>query len=85
MVGNPSRKSDSGLEASRRSGSGRDAHPKVREWSRDPPGGPGVVERPNRSSWIGREALLEIWEWSGGPPGGLGVVERPSRRFGSGR
>ena len=44
------------------SGSGRKAHPKVREWSGGPPKGPGVVGRPFRRSKSGQEALLEVQE-----------------------
>ena len=39
-------------------GSGPEAIPKVWEWSEDPPGGTGVVERPSRRSGSGLEAFL---------------------------
>ena len=48
---------------SRRSGvvrSGQDTLPEVRERSRGPPGGPGVVGSLSRSSRSGREALSEV-------------------------
>ena len=74
---------------SRRSGSGWEALPEVREWSGVPPGGPGVVGRPScRSGWPirtsgnGCEALPEVREWSVSPPEGPedpGVVGSPSR------
>ena len=56
------------------SGSGQDALPEVQEWSDNPPGCPGVVERPSRMSGNGRETLpdfaerwdtfLDVREWS---------------------
>ena len=70
MIGNPPR----------RSGSGREAHKEVREWTAGPiggsglpSGGSGVVGRPSLSSRSDREVLLEgrdafpeFREWSGG-------------------
>ena len=54
--------------------SGREALPKVREWSGVPPGGTGVVGRTSGMSESGREALPEVREalpedqvWSEGP------------------
>ena len=54
------------------SGSGLEALPDVRKWSRglpgypEWPGGPpkilGVVDRPSRMSECGRNALPEVWE-----------------------
>ena len=38
------------------SGSGRKVHPDDSEWSRGPPGCPGVVRRPSRMSGIGGDA-----------------------------
>ena len=73
-----------------RSGSGREAFPKI-----SPHKGPGVVGRSHQRSgslWeallkvrSGQEALAEVRERLGGPSGGLGVVGRPSERSGSGR
>ena len=74
---------------SRMPGSGRDAlqvvqewaefSPNVYGWSAGPPGCPGVVGRPYRTSGIdvstsrmsgtGRETLLDVREWSVGRPG----------------
>ena len=55
----------------RRSGKGRQAHPKVREESGGPPGGlEGGVRRPTRRSKRGREAHFDVWKGAGGPPGG---------------
>ena len=59
---------------SRRSMSGREALPEVREWSGGLPGGPGVVGWLFRGSDSGGEALPEVREWSGGFPRGPGVV-----------
>ena len=57
----------------------------IREWSGDPPRGPGVVGRPSWRSGSGQEAFPEAWvalpnvqEWLGGPYKGQGVVVRPS-------
>ena len=50
------------------SGSGSEALPNVREWSRGPPGCPGVIQRPSRMSDSGREDIPVVREWSGGPP-----------------
>ena len=47
----------------RKSGSGREALSKVREWLGGPPGGPGVVEKPSRRSVSSWEALPEVREW----------------------
>ena len=66
---------------SRRSGSSREALPKVRVWS-------GAVGRPSRQSKVvGRPSQRYGFgrEWSGHPPGSQGVVGRPYRRYGSGR
>ena len=61
---------------SRRAGSGRKAIPEGREWSKGPPGGPGVVRRQSLWARSGREAIPEGREWSGGSPGGLvGTLE----------
>ena len=67
----------------------------VREWSRGPSGGAGVVSRlswrtevvrrPSRRPESGREALPKGRQWSGGPPSEPGVVGRPSRRAESGQ
>ena len=43
--------------------SGWEAFPDVREWSRGPPGCPGVVGRPSRMSGSVREALPVVQEW----------------------
>ena len=45
------------------SGSRLDALLNVREWSVDPAGCPGVVDKPSRMSKSGREALPDVWEW----------------------
>ena len=50
------------------SGSGWEALTEAWEWSRDPPGCPGVVGRPYRMFESGWEALPDVQEWSGGPP-----------------
>ena len=50
------------------SGSGWEALPKVWVWSRCPPKGPEMVEKPAWRFGKGREALSEVQEWSGGPP-----------------
>ena len=50
------------------SGSGREAIPDVRMWSRGRPGWPGVVVSPSWMSGSIREALPDVREWSGGPP-----------------
>ena len=75
-----------------RSSSGRETLREVLELSGGPPEGPGVVERPSRSSksptlkfGSGRESLLEVREWSRGPPVVLGVVGRLTQRSWSGR
>ena len=60
--------------SSRRSGSGVEAHPEVREFLVGPPGCLGVVERSSRRSGSGREALPKVREWSGDPSEGPGVV-----------
>ena len=82
------------------SGYGREALPDVREWSGDPPGFTGVVEKPSQMFGRGREALLDealpdFWEWLRGPPrftgvvgsprGFAGVVGKASQMSGSGR
>ena len=76
----------------RRSGSGQDALPKVREalpyireWSGDPHRSLGMVGRPSRRSVIGREAFPKVQVWSEGPPKDPGLVGRSSRQSGSGR
>ena len=73
-------------------GSGREAHPDVREWSGGPNGWsgdipkcPGVVGRTARMPGCGRKALLDVRKWSGGIPSCLGVVGSPSRTSESGR
>ena len=63
---------------SRRSESGREALPEVREFSGGPPGGPGLVGS-------GREVLKKLLEWSRGRPGGPVVVGMPSQWSGNGR
>ena len=75
-----------------RSGSGREALPKGREWLVGPledPGGPlkvpGVLRRLSQRSQSGREALPEVQKWSVGPPGGVEMVGRPSQMSGSSR
>ena len=55
--------------------SGRQALPKVWEWSGGSPGGLGVVGRPFQRTRNGRTTLSEIRERLGGPP----------KRAGSGR
>ena len=79
----------------RRSKSGQEGLPEIREWLGSFPGCPGVVGKPARRSGSGRvalrrsgsgwEALLEVWECSGYPPGGPRVVGRLSRLSESGR
>ena len=54
------------------SGSGRGAHPDVREWSGGPPGCLEVVGRDSRKSESDQEALPDVQEWSGGPLGCVG-------------
>ena len=56
------------MSPSRMSVSGREAHPNVREWSRGPPGCPGVVRRSFGSLGV-----------VGGPPGCPGVFWKPYR------
>ena len=63
---------------SRMSGSGREIHPEVREWSGGPPGGPEGVGSTFRRPGSVREALPEVRIWSG-------VVRTPFQRTGSGR
>ena len=63
--------------------SGWEALPDVREWSRDPPGCPGVVKRPSRMSGSGRESLTGVRQLLGVSPGYPGVVGRPSYMSGS--
>ena len=46
------------------SGSGRETHLDLREWSEGPLGCPGVVGRPSWMTWSGREALPDVREWS---------------------
>ena len=46
------------------SGSGREALSDVWEWSRSPPGCPGVVRMPSRMTGSGPEALRDFREWS---------------------
>ena len=77
------------------SGSDREAHPDVREWSGGLPnvrelfGVPHecleVVERPSRMSGSGWESLPDGWEWSKDYPECPGVFKRPSRISGSGQ
>ena len=71
---------------SRMSGSGREALPNVRKWSRGLPGSPRLVEMPSWMSGSGREVVGSgpprcpvVPERSGGPSGCLGVVGRPYR------
>ena len=71
------------------SGSGREAFPDVRVWSRGPFGCPGVVVRPARMSGCEREALPDVLEalpnvreGSEDPPRCPGFVGRPSRMSG---
>ena len=45
------------------SGGGQEILPDVWEWSGDPPGCPGVVDRPSRMSGSGREAIADVREW----------------------
>ena len=66
-------------------GSGREALPDVREWSRLPPGCPGKVGRPSRMSGSVHEAHQDVRECSGGSPGCPGVIGIPSRMSASGR
>ena len=42
----------------------------VRDWSGDPPGGPGLVGGPSRRFGTGRETLQEVRDRSGEPLGG---------------
>ena len=56
------------------SGSGREDLPDVREWSRGPPGCPGVIGRPTQMFASGRESLSNVQE----ALQMSGVVERPS-------
>ena len=82
---------------SRRVGSGRQAFPVDREWSRGPPGEPGVVGRPyrrpgvvkrpswrSRVVWNGLVAFSMDRKWSEGHSRGMGVVERYFRMVRSG-
>ena len=62
VVGMPSRMSANGQKASRKSASGRNAIPDVREWSGGPPGCQLVVGRFSRMSVISEEALQDVWE-----------------------
>ena len=71
MVGKPTLRSRKGRVALPGVENGWEALPEVREWSRGPPKGPGVV----------RKALPDVRQWSGGPLGGPGVDERLSRIF----
>ena len=89
------RRAGSGREPSRWASSGRRVLPEVREWSGNPPGGPGMIKRPSRKAGSGQEslpegrewlgALQEGMEWSSGPTGCPGVDGRPSRWSGSGQ
>ena len=54
--------------------SGPEALPDVREWSRFPPGNPGVVGRPSRMSGSCQEALTDVRQLSGDTPRCLEVV-----------
>ena len=72
------------------SGSGREAFPDVREWSRISLGSSGVVGRPSRLSGNGPETLPDVREplpdgreWSGASLGSTEVVGRPSWMSGS--
>ena len=60
------------------SGSDRESHPNVQEWSGGPSGCLGVVQRPSRMLGSGRE-------WLGGPSECPEVVGRSSRMSESGR
>ena len=62
----------------------REALPVDQEWSGGFSGGPGVVEKPSRSTRSSREAPSKGQEWSRGLPVGPGVVERPTQRDGGG-
>ena len=72
---------------SQMSGSGREAVPDVREWSKDYLECLRVVKRPtqmsksgrrpSRMSGSGREAVLDVQEWSRGPPECPKVVGGP--------
>ena len=72
--------SESGREASRMSGSGREAILDVREWSGGPPGCLGVVERTSRMSGSCQETLSDC-----GRPSQMGMVGSPSSMSESGR
>ena len=58
VVGRPSRWSESGRKAYRRSGRVFETLPEVRKWSSGPPEDPEVVVRPFRRSGSGWESLL---------------------------
>ena len=78
----PTRMSERGREATRRSGKGWDANPDIRKGSGDPPDGPGRIGKPTRRSGRGREAHPEVREGSEGSTRGPGGVGRPNRRCG---
>ena len=59
--------------------------PQVREGSRGPPGGLGVVVRPSRRSGRGHESLPKSLKGSGGPPRGPGEIGKSSCRSGRGQ
>ena len=62
VVERPSRISVSGRGPAQMSGSSQETLPDICEFSGDPPGFVGVVERPSRMSGSGREALPNVWE-----------------------
>ena len=77
--------------SSRRTRSGWEALPKVRERLGDTFAGPVVVwspkrmvGRPFRRVGNGLEALPQNREWLGGPPGEQAEVGRPFQRYGRG-
>ena len=71
VVGRPSRRSASGQEALPEV---RETLPEDRMWSEDTTKGPRVDGRPTRRSGNGLKALPKVHVWSRGPPGSPGVV-----------
>ena len=47
------------------SGSGRETHLDIREWTECPPGCQEMVSRPSQMSGSGWVALMDVREWSG--------------------
>ena len=64
----------------RKSCTGREVFPVVRDRSGGPCRGQRRVKRPTRKSGMGQEAHQEVRDESRGPPRGAGLVGRTSRR-----